>query len=86
MKRLLAALLAICMLAGCAFAEGGESQPPIQPPAFHKGAVLEILDVDRVDASQLPIVHIPPCVPHRRHEPVGEADHGRKPSLFRRVP
>ena len=33
MKRLLAALLAICMLAGCAFAEGGESQPPIQPPA-----------------------------------------------------
>ena len=32
MKRLLAALLAVCMLAGGAFAEGGESQPPVQPP------------------------------------------------------
>ena len=32
MKRLLAALLAICVLAGCAFAEGGEGLPPTQPP------------------------------------------------------
>ena len=32
MKRLLAALLAICLLAGCAFAEGEEGQPPAQPP------------------------------------------------------
>ena len=31
MKRLLAALLAICLLTTCAFAEGGEGQPPAPP-------------------------------------------------------
>ena len=31
MKRLLAALLAICLLTTFAFAEGGEGQPPAPP-------------------------------------------------------